>query len=166
MPIEFDITLTSKDMYRFNMYQLYSGFHGWFSVVVSLLIFVLAGRTYGRVEPMYTVIYVVFGIVFLIYQPGSLYLRSKHTLAVSEVLRNTLHYAVGEDGFAVSQREESAQLLWTQIYKFVVTKSNVLVYSNRTNAYIIPREQLGEEAYGALAELAKAKLEKFRLKLK
>ena len=165
MPIEFDITLTSKDMYRFNMYQVYSGFHGWFSVVVSILIFVLAGRTYGRVEPMYTVLYVVFGIVFLVYLPGSLYLRSKHSLAVSEVLRNTLHYTVGEDGFAVSQGEAGAELPWTQVYKLVVTKSNVLVYSNRTNAYVIPREQLGD-AYGALAELAKVKLEKFRLKLK
>ena len=165
MPIEFDITLTSKDMYRFNMYQMYSGFHGWFSVVISIVIFVMAVRTYGQVEPMYTVLYVMFGIVFLIYLPGSLYLRSKHSLAASEVLRNALHYTVGENGFAVSQGEASAELPWTQIYKLVVTKSNVLVYSSRRNAYIIPREQLGD-AYGALVKLAEAKLEKFRLKLK
>lgn len=39
----------------------------------------------------------------------------------------------------------------------VATKHNVLVYSNRTNAYVIPREQLGD-AYGALAQLALAQL--------
>ena len=165
MPIKFDITLTAKDMYRFNMYQTYSGFQGWFSVVVSILVFVLAGRTYGRVEPMYTVLYVAFGIVFLTYLPGSLYMRSKHSLAASEVLRGTLHYVVGEEGIAVSQGEANAELPWTQIYKLVATKHNVLVYSNRTNAYVIPRDQLGD-AYDALAGLAAAKLEKFRLKLK
>lgn len=165
MPIEFDITLTSKDMYRFNMYQMYSGFHGWFSVIVSILIFVVAGTTYGELEVTYTVLYVAFGIIFLLYLPVSLYLRSKHSLAASEVLRNSLHYAVGEDGFTVSQGEESAQLPWAQIYKMVGTKNNVLVYSNRTNAYVIPREQLGA-AYQPLADLAVRKLEKYRVKMK
>lgn len=165
MPIEFDITLTPKDMYRFNMYQTYSGFHGWFSVIVSIFIFVIAGTTYGDIESTYTILYVVFGIVFLVYPPVSLNIRSKHALASSEVLRNTLHYAVSENGFTVSQGEASAELPWTQIYKMVATKCNVLVYSNRTNAYVIPREQLGEETYRALAEMANFKLEKYRVKM-
>ena len=45
MPLKFDITLTAEDMYRFNMYQTYSGFHGWFSIAFSILIFVVAGVT-------------------------------------------------------------------------------------------------------------------------
>ena len=75
MPIEFDITLSSDDMYRFNMYQTYSGFHGWFSILFSILIFVVAGTTYGKVETMYTLLYVVFAVIFLFYQPVSLFLR-------------------------------------------------------------------------------------------
>lgn len=166
MPIEFDITLTAKDMYRFNMYQTYSGFHGWFSIIVSILIFVVAGITYGDIESAYTILYVVFGIIFLLYPPLSLNIRSKHALASSEVLRNTLHYMVDESGFGVSQGEESAKLAWTQIYKMVATKNNVLVYSNRINAYVIPRVQLEDETYRALAEIANSKLEKFRVKMK
>lgn len=165
MPVEFDITLTSKDMYRFNMYQMYSGFHGWFSVILSIFVFVVAVVTYGEVTVTKTILYLVFGIIFLIYPPVSLYLRSKHTLAASEVLRGALHYAVDEGGFTVSQKEESAQLPWDAIYKMVATKHNVLVYSNRTNAYVIPREQLGEN-YQVLAEIANAKLAKYRVKMK
>mgnify|MGYP000697755357 CR=1 FL=1 len=41
--MEFDIKLKSQDMYRFNMYQTYTGFHGWFSIIVSIIIFVVAG---------------------------------------------------------------------------------------------------------------------------
>lgn len=33
MPLKFDITLTAEDMYRFNMYQTYSGFTGGFHCV-------------------------------------------------------------------------------------------------------------------------------------
>lgn len=165
MPIEFDITLTSKDMYRFNMYQVYSGFHGWFSILVSIIIFVVAGLTYGELETTYTVLYIAFGIVFLFYMPVSLFLRSKHSLAASEVLSKPLHYAVGEEGLTVSQGDANAELPWKQIYKMVSTKHNVLVYSNRTNAYVIPREQLGDK-YQKVAEAATAKLEKFRVKMK
>ena len=135
MPLKFDITLTAEDMYRFNMYQTYSGFHGWFSIAFSILIFVVAGVTRGKIEAAYTALY----IVFLVYPPVSLYLRSKRTLAMSEVLRGTLHYEVDEEGLHVSQKEESALLPWEQIYKMVATKHNVLVYSSRINAYVIPR---------------------------
>ena len=165
MPIEFDITLSSKDMYRFNMYQTYSGFHGWFSVIVSILIFVVAGTTTETVGPTYTLLYVAFGVIFLLYLPVSLFLRSKHSLAVSEALRKPLHYAVGEDGFTVSQDGQSAQLPWDQIYRMVATKSNVLVYSSRIHAYVIPREQLDAQ-YEPLAKLAGEHLEKFRIKMK
>ena len=165
MPLKFDITLTAEDMYRFNMYQTYSGFHGWFSIAFSILIFVVAGVTRGKIEAAYTALYIVFGIVFLVYPPVSLYLRSKRTLAMSEVLRGTLHYEVDEEGLHVSQKEESALLPWEQIYKMVATRHNVLVYSSRINAYVIPRAQL-EESYAALQTQAAAHLPAYRLKMK
>ena len=69
-----------------------------------------------------------------------------------------------ENGFNVSQGEESATLPWDQVYKMVATKSNVLVYSTRINAYIIPREQLGDK-YTELAKIANEKLPKYRVKM-
>lgn len=165
MPITFDITLRTKDMYRFNLYQTYTGFQGWFSVGVSIVAFAVAAITWGEVTAVRTALYVFFGILLLVYMPLTLYMRSKHNIAVSEVLKYPLHFSVEEDGFTVSQKEESAHLPWEQIYKMVATKSNVLVYSSRVNAYVIPREQLGD-AYGALAELAGKKLPKYRLKMK
>lgn len=165
MPIEFDITLDVKDLYRFNLYQAYAGFQGIFSIVVAAAVCVLAVVSRGRVEPMYTAVYAGFCVMFLLYLPAALYLRSKASLARSEVLRAPLHFTVDENGFTVSQAEACAELPWKQIYKMVATKSNVLVYSSRINAYVIPRGQLGEN-YGPLAELANARLEKFRVKMK
>ena len=39
MPLEFDIKLKAKDMFRFNMYQTYSGFSGWSSIIFSIILF-------------------------------------------------------------------------------------------------------------------------------
>ena len=165
MNIEFDIKLSPKDMYRFNMYQTYTGFHGWFSIIGSIIIFIVAGLTYGGLETSYTVLYIAFGIIFLFYMPVTLWIRSKSAIAASPVLKGTLHYLVDEKGLTVSQGEESACLPWEQIYKMVSNKYNVLVYSNRTNAYVIPHEQLGDN-YAALAKLANEKLANYRVKMK
>ena len=72
---------------------------------------------------------------------------------------------VDEEGRNVSQKEESALLPWEQIYKMVATKHNVLVYSSRINAYVIPRAIAGE-SYAALQTQAAAHLPAYRLKMK
>lgn len=165
MTAEFDVTITSKDMYRFNMYHAYHGFQGIFATVIGILVLVVAGATFGKVETMYTVMYIIFGVVFLVYVPASLYMRSKQQILSSEVLRQALHYKFDEEGVHVSQKEQTADLLWNQIYKVVATKSNLLVYSSRVNAYVIPRSVMGTE-YETVTQLARKNLEKYRLKLK
>lgn len=165
MTTEFDVTITSKDMYRFNMYHAYHGFQGIFATVIGILVLIVAGATFGKIETMYTVLYFVFGLIFLIYVPVSLYMRSKQQILSSEVLRQSLHYKVDEEGVHVSQNEQTADLLWNQIYKVVSTKSNLLIYSSRVNAYVIPRKAISKE-YETVAQLAAKHLEKYRLKLK
>ena len=39
MRLEFDITLTAKDMFRFNLYQTYTGASGWISVIAAVVCF-------------------------------------------------------------------------------------------------------------------------------
>lgn len=165
MKSEFDIKLSVGDMYRFSMYHAYSGVHGIASVIIAVLVFFVAGKTYGSVEMMYTVLYIIFGILFLIYMPLSLYLKAKRQITSTEVFKEPLHFTVTEEKITSSQKEESADLPWDQIYKVVETKSNILVYSSRINAFVLPKEQIGGE-YAALREIMKKKLPGYRLKLK
>ena len=165
MPLEFDIKLEPKDMFRFNMYQTYSGFSGLSSIVFAIIMFGLTIYTYGEIPTVNTVMYIGIGILLLVYIPITLWLRAKQTLKASPVLGGTLHYAVDEDGFTVTQGEASGVLAWKQIYKMVATKYLVLVYSNRINAYVIPKKQLGEQ-YVTLAKLAREKLPKYRFRMK
>ena len=165
MTVEFDVKLTLKDMYRFNMYQAYTGTQGWLAIFVAILLFAKAITDFGEVSMTKTILVAVLGVIFLFYIPVGLYMRSKKRLETTESLRNTLHYAVSDAGIAVAQGEATGELKWNQIYKMIATKSHVLIYSNRINAYVIPREQLGEK-YTALAELANKNLERHRVKMR
>lgn len=165
MKLELDVKLTEKDMYRFNMYHIYSGFQGIFSIIIAILIFVVAGVTWGNIEKTYSILYILFGIVFLLYMPLALKLKSKQQLASNSGLRESLHYIFDETGIHVSQNGETADLEWKQVYKMVATGSNVLIYSSRINAFVIPRAVLGEQ-YEPLKQLAESKLEKYRIRMK
>lgn len=148
-------------MYHFHMYHMYHSFTGWFSILISIMAFALAGLTWGKLEATYTILYIAFGIVFLFYFPLTLKGRAKRQIAMSEALKGTLHYTINDEGICVSLGEESALLEWKQIYKMVSTKRSVLIYSSRVNAYIIPREIIGEN-YSALKELAGKHLKKYQ----
>lgn len=165
MPMEFDIKITERDMYRFNMHHAYTGFQGIFATVIGIAVLVVAFATFGKVETVYSLLYVLFGIIFLIYTPVSLKLRSKRQILVSPVLKETLHYKLDEKGVHASVGEQTADLPWDMIYKMISTKSNLLIYSSRVNAYVIPLEQLGSQ-YEAVKELAGQKLENYRLRMK
>lgn len=165
MNTEFDITLTSKDMYRFSMHHAYTRGQGMVSIGIALLCFFVAVKTRGSVGQMYTALYAAFGFLFLFYIPVNLYLRSKRQLMLSEVLKHTLHYQIDERGIHTSQNNDSAELLWDQVYKIVSTRHNVLVYSNRVNAFVIPRDQIAKE-YETLRQIAKAQLADYKFKMR
>ena len=48
MKTEFDITLESRDLYRFTLHHTYTGAQGILSVVVAILAFAAAAATRGR----------------------------------------------------------------------------------------------------------------------
>ena len=155
-------------MFLFNMYQTYTSFSGWFSILFGVALFGFAGYTcyaYGEAGYANAILYVVAGVFLLVYMPFTLWMRAGRSIKASPVLSGVLHYHVDADGFTVTQGEASGVLAWKQIYKMVATKSNVLVYSNRINAYVIPKAQLGEN-YVPLAKLATEKLPKFRVRMK
>ena len=145
MKEEFDVNLTPQDMYRFNMYHTYHGFHGILSIVMAILVIIVTIVTWGDLDATYSAIYLVLAALFVGYIPLSLWFHAKMLLQRSEALRNTQHFTVD--------------------YKVVDTKSNLLVYSTRVNAYVFPKRELGEH-YEGVCNIMKQQLESYRLKIK
>lgn len=165
MKTEFDITLTGKDMYRFNIHHAYTSSQGILSILIAAVCFVMAFYARGSLEPMYSFLYAGFGALFCVYLPFQLYLRSRQQILKSEVLKNALHYTIDETGIHTSQNDAAADLPWEQVYKIVSTRHNVLIYSSRINAFVIPRSQIGSE-YETIRQIASSNLPKYRFKMK
>ena len=165
MKVTFDVSLTSNHVFKFNIYQAYRGMQGIISILFpAVLIGVVIGK-YEDFGPANALMYIAFAIVLLLYLPVSLWLRSKKALITNEALAKPLHYEFSEETICVSQEEENAEFKWENIYKMVATKSMVLIYTNRINAFIIPREQL-QGTYLDLAKLAKSKLDRSRVSMR
>lgn len=165
MKAEFDIQLKPIDMYRYNMYHAYTSASGYLAILMSVIAFVGAARTWGEVSLSYTAVYLALGLIFLAYMPVTLYVRSKQQVLSSPVFKNPLHYVVDDVGVTTSQGEASSTLEWGQVYRVVATKHNILVCINPRNAFIIPRNQV-EPEYDAIRRIAQAHLEKYRFKMK
>lgn len=165
MVIELDVKLEHKDMFRFNLYHTYHGFQGWLSIILGVVIIGLNIYTIGQIEMMYTLLYFFFGLLFIVYNPISLYFSSKRTVTKSETLKNSLHYKLSEEGICVSAGEEEGTIGWKQIYRAVGTKDNLLLYTGRRNAYVIPWRTT-EGKTEELKSLINEQLPKFRAKVK
>ena len=163
MKIEFDVKLTTKDLYLFNLGQAYKGMQGMISIVIPALIFAYAIYEWGQVNLGTSILNIGIGLLLLLYVPISLYLRSAKIIKGDEVLSKSLHYEVSEEGIQVSQGEAAATLEWEQIYRMVAKGNYIRIYTNRINAYIIPKSQI-EDRWDMVVQLAKKKLEKFRLR--
>lgn len=165
MPIEFNVKLEAKDMYRFNLYHTYHGFQGWLSIILGIVITALSIYTFEQIEIMYTMLYILFGIIFVVYNPISLYFSSKKVVLKSDTLKHTLYYTLSEEALSIKVEEASATLLWSQIYRALSTKHNLLIYTSRRNAYVIPKRFIIEE-YEGIRLLLKQQLPSYRVHVK
>lgn len=165
MKVTFDIKITAKDLFLFNFKQAYKGMQGALSIILPVLIFAYAVTTYGQVSIGSTLVYVGLGIMFLVYVPVSLWIRSKTIVNdPKNALSKVLHYEFTEDAIQVSVEAESVEFKWENIYQMKKSGSLLMVYTNRINAYILPLVQL-EDKYEELSKLAHVKLEKYRIKM-
>lgn len=166
MKVIFDIKVSAKDLFKFNMMQAYRGMQGFLSILLPILVFAYACTSYGEVSIGSTLVYIGIGILFLVYVPISLWLRvNKIVNDENNALSKSLHYEFEEDVIRVSVGEESVEFKWENIFQMKTSGDLLLVYTNRINAYILPLSQVGTQ-YEDLSKMAHAKLEKYRIKMK
>ncbi|MCR5640441.1 MAG: YcxB family protein [Lachnospiraceae bacterium] len=164
MPITFQAKIDERDLFRFNMRHTYTSFVGIVSIVAAILIFAIAIAMHERLGTENVVLYCVVGALFLIYTPISLKMRTKAVMAMDSPLAHPITYTLQEDGIAIKTEvtatttDTDAFLPYDLVYRVLLTRDYLLIYSGRKNAYIIPRHCVD----GNLEEI----LSVFRSKLK
>lgn len=136
--VEFDVTITSKDLYDYMLRHTYNSPMGIVGSCAGALLIVFAAMTNQW-------IYVVLGLVVLLYLPWSLFLKSKQQALTNPGFKKPLHYVLDEEGITVSQDEASEKQAWDDMVKAVSTSRGIFVYTSPINACIFPKAQLGDK---------------------
>ena len=167
--MDFDAKISHKDMYGFNLYHSYHSSTGRLTVFIPLVVYGIAiyeTITKGSSELSRLWPYLAIVTVMIFFNPISLYFQSKNQMADSPVLSDYLHYHIDDRGIEVSSNhaEEPALLNWKGVMKVVERKTTMLVFSGKVNAYIIPKDQIGDTEQ--FKKLCADHLESYRIHFK
>lgn len=110
----------------------------------------LVGSTFGALLIIFAIatqqwIFIVLGLVMLLYLPWTLFLKSRTQLLNNPAFQEPLQYTLDEDGLTVSQGEVQEKMAWEDMHKAVSTGRSIILYTSRVNATIFPKRQLGDQ---------------------
>ncbi len=164
--ITFSVKIKEEDLFKYNLHHAYTSSQGIFSVILFALLIVVWVLRFSALSLVYKVLYPVIAIVFLFYIPMSLRLRVKAQMQ-QPVFMYPITYELMDSCIAVSSpsAEEPAELPWEYVYKVATWKEYLLIYTNRVNAYIIPKEEISAE-YADIVAYIKSHVEDYKLQIK
>lgn len=148
MEIEFDVKMTSGDLYDYMLHHTYGSMSGLIGAVAGALMVVAGFSGAG-------VLCIIAGIVILLYLPVTLFLKSKQQFLANPAFKQPLHYKLTEEGIEVSQGEEVQSQKWEDMYKAVSTTKSLVIYTTAVNAAIFPRRDLGEQLPAVIEIISK-----------
>lgn len=140
MEIEFDVKMKAGILYDYMMRHTFSSFSGIFGTAVGALMIIAACANKQ-------ILFLIAGVIILVYQPWTLFLRSRKQMLSNPAFKKPLHYKLTEEGIEVSQEDTTEKQKWEDMYKAVSTGSSIIVYTSRINASIFPKKDLGENKY-------------------
>lgn len=136
--LELDVKIESGDLYDYMMAHSYNGASGILGNCFGGLMVVA-----GALSKQW--IFLIAGMVLLLYLPWTLFLKSKQQVLRNPAFQKTLHYVLDENGITVSQGEESQSQAWENMHKAISTSKSIIVYTSPVNATILPRRALGQD---------------------
>lgn len=140
MEVEFDVKIEAGILYDYMMHHTFSSFSGLLGTAAGALLLVAfcADRQ---------IIFLIVGLIMLVYQPWTLFLRSRQQMVNNPAFKKPLHYKLTEEGIEVSQDGSTDSQKWENMHKAVSTGSSIVVYTSKRNACIFPKKDLGENKY-------------------
>lgn len=139
----FSTRITVFDMFRFQMRHTYCCISGFIGIMLSILCLVILMLTHD--DNLYTssVLLILGGALFTVITPFNLLWKSYKIIALTPTFKEALEYQIDTEGVHVSQNEETADLPWENVIKVIETRTQLVIYNNPRNGFILPRKQLG-----------------------
>ena len=137
MKAEFDVNMTTGKMYDYMLRHTFTSFAGVVGEVLGIVLvvgFFVTGQW----------LYLIAGVVCVVYQPIALYMRARRQVNSNEVFKAPLHYTLDDEGITVKSGDNTDSLPWEKMYKAVSTNRSVILYTGRVNACIFPKDDMGD----------------------
>lgn len=136
--VELDVKIEAGDLYDYMLMHSYHSAPGLLGSGVGAVA-VLVGMMRGQL------IFVIAGIVLLVYLPWTLFIKSRQQAVTNPAFREKLHYKLDETGITISQNGEEQHQSWEKMLKAVSTGHSIIVYTGRASATIFPKRELGDK---------------------
>lgn len=143
--IKAEVSVTPGQLYRFNLYHCYcNSTNGVFGILLGVECLLYAIGFNSALGSTNTIVIIGLGIIFLIYNPLSLYVRSKSRYMTNDALKKPMNYLFDDKGFILSQGDVSEDMEWADLYKVVETKECLYFFFTKMHANIVPKEAFGD----------------------
>lgn len=136
--VELDIKIGAGDLYDYMLRHHYNSPAGLMGSILGAIMIMVA-------IPNKQWIFLIAGVVLLLYLPWTLFIRSRQQALNNPVFKQTLHYVLDENGITISQGETSTGQSWDDMVKAVSTGRSIILYTGRMNATIFPKNQMGDK---------------------
>lgn len=143
--ISFSVQMTVKEVYRFTMHHVYHRLSGVFACSISLAAFITLLVAFETLTEQSRAILIMLSIWLIFVEPVVLYIRSRGQVKRNKTYRQPLNYEIDKQGITVSQGEIEQTIAWGNLLQIIETKTQYLVYSSKINAFIFPKDAIGEE---------------------
>ena len=141
---QFCTQMTAADLWKFSMYNANKGHLGIFNALFTIAAVYLLVTQWHDVSIMYAILMSVCALMFTVWQPAILYMKSKKQVK-SPAMKDPVNMECTKDGFLISQGELHNEVKWNQVYRVEYIKSEVIIYMDNIHAYLLPERVVGDQ---------------------
>lgn len=145
--VELDIKIEAGDLYDYMLRHTYNSPSGMLGSMVGALMVIVA-------LPQNQWIFVIGGLVLLLYLPWTLFIKSRQQVLTNPVFKQPLHYVLDGEGIHISQGDVEEMQSWDNMVKAVSTSRSIIVYTSKVNATIFPKRQLGDKTAAVIETIS------------
>lgn len=165
MKAEFEVNMTVKDMYNFNIYHNYHNMSGLAGLLFGVVALFISVYSYGEVSISYTLMMAFFGLLFTVITPARIMLKSAQQVKLTPMFKKPLKYTVSEENITIEQDDQKVEIPWEDVYKVKDTGKSIVIYITSVRAYIFPKRNLADQEQ-KLLEIIRKMVESKKIKIK
>lgn len=143
--IKIKVKLGVRDLYHFLLQYNYKSFGGFLGVIISLLSLGYLITTYQKHDLGTNIIFLLIGLLWTVIQPLLLLQKAVQQAAKNEAYKAALEYEFDNNGLKIHQGKDKVEVLWENIVRVKEDKKQILLFTSRIHACILPKEQFLEE---------------------